>query len=138
MGRSAGWRQKRKPSPMDWAHSAGSSTPAMPTPCSRPKAVVPPPKFGARAGSSAVQRQALDRGRLSRAQTTQVRPNDVPFRDARRYLGEAAYRLNRRFRLRELVPRLLRAMVLCGPCAEPVLRQASNFVGGGSALIRYV
>lgn len=47
---------------------------------------------------------------------------------ARRYLGEAAYRFNRRFHLRELVPRLLRAMILCGPCAEPALRQASNFL----------
>lgn len=46
---------------------------------------------------------------------------------ARRYLGEAAYRFNRRFRLPELVPRLLRAMVLCSPCAEPALRQATNF-----------
>lgn len=48
---------------------------------------------------------------------------------ARRYLAEAAYRFNRRFHLPELLPRLLRAMVLCTPCAEPLLRQASNFVG---------
>ena len=48
---------------------------------------------------------------------------------ARRYLGEAAYRFNRRFQLPELLPRLLRAMVLCGACAEPLLRQASNFLG---------
>lgn len=48
---------------------------------------------------------------------------------ARRYLGEAAYRFNRRFRLPELLPRLLRALVLCRPCAEPALRQASNFLG---------
>lgn len=47
---------------------------------------------------------------------------------ARRYLGEAAYRFNRRFRLPELLPRLLHAMVLCSPCAEALLRQASNFV----------
>lgn len=47
---------------------------------------------------------------------------------ARRYLGEAVYRFNRRFRLPEFVPRLLRAAVLCGPCAEPFLRQASNFL----------
>ncbi|MDQ3205831.1 MAG: IS1595 family transposase, partial [Pseudomonadota bacterium] len=33
----------------------------------------------------------------------------------------------RRFHLPELVPRLLRAMVLCSPCAEPALRQATNF-----------
>jgi ribosomal protein L37AE/L43A len=51
------------------------------------------------------------------------------FKYARRYLGEAAYRFNRRFRLREFVPRLLRAMVLCKPCAEPNLRRASNFLG---------
>lgn len=48
-------------------------------------------------------------------------------RYARRYLAEAAYRFNRRFRLREFVPRLLRAMVLCMPCPEPLLRQATNF-----------
>lgn len=47
---------------------------------------------------------------------------------ARRYLGEAAYRFNRRFQLPELLPRLLRAMVLCGACAEPLLRQASNYL----------
>ena len=32
---------------------------------------------------------------------------------ARRYLGEAAYRFNRRFRLREMLPRLLHAMIVC-------------------------
>jgi ribosomal protein L37AE/L43A len=48
---------------------------------------------------------------------------------ARRYLGEAAYRFNRRFRMVEILPRLLRAMVVCSPCAEPILRQASNFLG---------
>lgn len=47
---------------------------------------------------------------------------------ARRYLGESVYRFNRRFRLPELVPRLLRAAVVCGPFAEPVLRNASNFL----------
>jgi len=47
---------------------------------------------------------------------------------ARRYLGEAAYRFNRRFKLPELLPRLLRAMVLCGACAEPLLRRASNYL----------
>lgn len=47
---------------------------------------------------------------------------------ARRYLGEAAYRFNRRFALPELLPRLLRAMVLCTPCTEPALRHASNFL----------
>ena len=48
---------------------------------------------------------------------------------ARRYLAEAAYRFNRRFRLPEMLPRLLRAMAVCRPCAEPVLRAASNFHG---------
>ncbi len=47
---------------------------------------------------------------------------------ARRNLGEAAYRFNRRFALPELLPSLLRAMVLYSPCAEPALRQASNFL----------
>ena len=48
---------------------------------------------------------------------------------ARRYLGEAAYRFNRRFRLPELAPRLLHAMIVCKPCPERLLRQASNFSG---------
>jgi len=47
---------------------------------------------------------------------------------ARRYLAEAAYRFNRRFRLREMVPRLVRAIMLCGPCPESSLRLASNFL----------
>jgi len=47
---------------------------------------------------------------------------------ARRYLAEAAYRFNRRFRLRELLPRLTRAMMLCAPCPERSLRLASNFL----------
>jgi transposase-like protein len=47
---------------------------------------------------------------------------------ARRYLAEAAYRFNRRFRLSQMVPRLARAMMLCKPCAEPSLRFASNFL----------
>lgn len=48
---------------------------------------------------------------------------------ARRYLAEAAYRFNRRFRLREMLPRLLRAMIVCAPCAEPILRAATNYTG---------
>lgn len=48
---------------------------------------------------------------------------------ARLYLAEAAYRFNRRFRLREMLPRLTRAMMLCKPHPEPVLRMASNFHG---------
>ena len=46
---------------------------------------------------------------------------------ARLYLAEAAYRFNRRFHLREMLPRLARAMMLCKPHPEPVLRMASNF-----------
>ena len=46
---------------------------------------------------------------------------------ARRYLAEAAYRFNRRFRLREMLPRLARAMMLCKPHPETVLRMANNF-----------
>ena len=46
---------------------------------------------------------------------------------ARRYLGEAAYRFNRRFRLADLLARLSVAMMRCKPYAEPKLRQASNF-----------
>jgi hypothetical protein len=61
---------------------------------------------------------------------------------ARLYLAEAAYRFahplvgipspcwdNRRFRLREMLPRLARAMMLCKPHPEPTLRMASNFHG---------
>ena len=47
---------------------------------------------------------------------------------ARLYLAEAAYRFNRRFRLREMLPRLARAMMLCKRHPEPVLRMASNFM----------
>lgn len=48
---------------------------------------------------------------------------------ARRYLAEAAYRFNRRFRLIDLLPRLAVAMMRCKPCPEPKLRMASNFYG---------
>ena len=48
---------------------------------------------------------------------------------ARRYLAEAAYRFNRRFRLRETLSRLATAMMRCNPCPEPRLRFASNFHG---------
>ena len=34
---------------------------------------------------------------------------------ARRYQAEATYRFNRRFRLPEMLPRLVKAMVLCKP-----------------------
>ena len=46
---------------------------------------------------------------------------------ARLYLAEAAYRFNRRFDLRAMLPRLARAMMLCKPHPEPVLRMESNF-----------
>lgn len=46
---------------------------------------------------------------------------------ARRYLAEAAYRFNRRFRLPEFVPRPLRAMVIRDPSPEPFLRRTTNF-----------
>lgn len=48
---------------------------------------------------------------------------------ARRYLAEAQYRFNRRFRLAEMLPRLARAFMLCKPCAESNLRLACNFHG---------
>lgn len=48
---------------------------------------------------------------------------------ARRYLAEAAYRFNRRFRLAEMLPRLAVAMMRCKPWAEPRLRLACNFHG---------
>jgi transposase-like protein len=48
---------------------------------------------------------------------------------ARRYLAEAAYRFNRRFRLAEMLPRLARAMMLCKPWPEPKLRAVDNFLG---------
>jgi hypothetical protein len=48
---------------------------------------------------------------------------------ARRYLAEAAYRFNRRFRLAEMLQRLARAMVLCKPWPEPKLRAVDNFLG---------
>ena len=39
----------------------------------------------------------------------------------------ARLRFNRRFDLRAMLPRLARAMMLCKPHPEPVLRMASNF-----------
>lgn len=47
---------------------------------------------------------------------------------ARRYLAEAAYRFNRRFRLQEMAPRLAHAIMACKPCPEPALRVACNFL----------
>ena len=48
---------------------------------------------------------------------------------ARRYLAEAAYRFNRRFRLRDMLARLAVAMMRSKPCAEPALRAATNYHG---------
>ena len=48
---------------------------------------------------------------------------------ARRYLAEAAYRFNRRFDLRTMLPRLASALMRCKPCPERQLRLASNFHG---------
>ena len=48
---------------------------------------------------------------------------------ARRYLAEAAYRFNRRFCPRDMLPRLAVAMMRCKTCAEPTLRAATNFHG---------
>ena len=41
---------------------------------------------------------------------------------AHRYLAEVQYRFNRRFRLAEMLPRLLRASVLAQPYSESALR----------------
>ena len=49
-------------------------------------------------------------------------------RYARRYLAEAAWRFNHRFRLSDLLPRLMRTLASCKPRPERVLRLASNFV----------
>lgn len=48
---------------------------------------------------------------------------------ARRDRAEAAYRFNRRFRLRDRLPRLLRATVVCAPGTEPDLRFTSKCLG---------
>jgi hypothetical protein len=47
---------------------------------------------------------------------------------ALRHLAEAAYRFNRRFRLRELVLHLARALMLCKPHSERTLHMASSFM----------
>ncbi|OLG83813.1 transposase, partial [Xanthomonas oryzae pv. oryzae] len=48
---------------------------------------------------------------------------------ARRSLAEAAYRFNRRFDLKQMLPRLATALLRGTPCPERVLRMASNFHG---------
>jgi hypothetical protein len=45
-----------------------------------------------------------------------------------RYLAEPAYRFNRRFRLREMTPRLTTAIMACNPWPERSLRSTNNFV----------
>lgn len=51
------------------------------------------------------------------------------FKYAHRYLGEAAWRFNRRFRLDVLVPRLLVAIARCKPWTERKLRDVPVFAG---------
>lgn len=51
------------------------------------------------------------------------------FKYAHRYLGEAAWRFNRRFRLAALVPRLLVAITRCKPWSERKLRNVPVFAG---------
>jgi ribosomal protein L37AE/L43A len=51
------------------------------------------------------------------------------FKYAHRYLGEAAWRFNRRFRLAALVPRLLVAIARCKPWPERKLRNVPVFAG---------
>ncbi|OLG32042.1 transposase, partial [Xanthomonas oryzae pv. oryzae] len=48
---------------------------------------------------------------------------------ARRSLAGAAYRFNRRFDLKQMLPRLATALLRGTPCPERVLRMASNFNG---------
>lgn len=48
---------------------------------------------------------------------------------ARRYMAEPAYRFSGRFRLVELLPRLVRAMTLCKPWPVPKLRSVDSFHG---------
>ena len=72
---------------------------------------------------------AMARRQLPRHPTGQVRPQEVPFRDARLYQAEAACRFNRRFDLCAMLPRLAHALMLRKPHSEPVLRMARNFHG---------
>lgn len=48
---------------------------------------------------------------------------------ARRYLAETQYRFNNQLHLAEMLPRLMRAMMLCSPWPEPALRTVGNFHG---------
>jgi len=51
------------------------------------------------------------------------------FKYAHRYLGEAAWRFNRRFRLEAMVPRLLVAAARCQPWSETRLRNVPVYAG---------
>jgi len=50
-------------------------------------------------------------------------------KSARRYLAEAAYRFNRRFRLRDMFPLLTTTLMRRKPRPEPRLRVAREFHG---------
>ena len=45
---------------------------------------------------------------------------------AHRYLGEAQYRFNRRFNLRSILPRLVRAASVTSPCPAALIRLAED------------
>jgi len=47
------------------------------------------------------------------------------------YLAEAAYRFNRQFCMRELLPRLATAVMRCKPCPEPSLGLRAIFMAEG-------
>jgi hypothetical protein len=109
--------------------SVASPPTIMRTPCSKVGVVAPPPRSrGARWVNMLLSHLKRSIGGAYHA--------FKPHKYARRHLAAAAYRFNRRFRLREFVPRLLRAMLRCAPCPEPFLRQATNFPRRGSAPIR--
>lgn len=54
------------------------------------------------------------------------------FKYAERYLAEAAWRFNRRFDLKQLVPSLLRAAVCTEPWTKTALRDVPEFATEGS------
>ena len=85
--------------------SAASPMPATRTPLSKAKARAATKERGARWVSSVLSNVKRSIGGSYHA----IRLAKY----ARRYLGEAAYRFNRRFRLREMLPRLLHAMIVC-------------------------
>jgi len=66
------------------------------------------------------QRQTRDQWLLSCGQTEEVR--------APLFGRRSSHRFNRRFRLHDMLPRLLRAVIAYSPCAEPLLRQACHFL----------